>query len=102
MLLTVEALAILLAAHKCLVHAKEALRIAKSAVMWCPEFVVRVRRARIFRAFALWLVKLREINVDEEGLVALFDGELFVNFILSLVVESTHVLGIGSIDHELL
>ena len=104
MLLAVVALALLLAADESFVHTKEALSLAKASIMRSPEFVVRAIRTWVVSSLALRLVKLRKIYVDKEGLVGLLNSDLFINLHVNFVVviEATHMLGIGSIDHELL
>jgi len=48
-----------------------------------------------------------EVNVDEESLVALFDGHLlilvlFLSCCLPSLFKAGNVLSVGTVDHELL
>ena len=102
MLLYVVALGVLLASHESLVHAKEALVLTESAIMRSPKFIVRFISARIVNSLALGLMKLREVQVDQVGLVALLNDDLllFIHFLVTTIISI--VLSIGSIHHELL
>ena len=81
-------------------HAKEAFILSKTTIVGSPELVVRVSRSCSVCTLTLWFMQLREINIDKESLISLFDIDLaipgiFINVCLIL-------LGVGSIDHKLL
>jgi hypothetical protein len=98
--LSVVAEGALLPAHKGLVHAEEAFVLTKTAIVRCPELVVGCRISCNVSALALGFVELGEIDVHEEGLVALLDEDLLFLIIFFHLLFSLH--GVGSVDHELL
>jgi hypothetical protein len=97
-LFSVEALAVLLSSDEGLLHTEEALIVAEPAIMWRPEFVVRISGSSSIDSLALWLMELREVKVDKESLVTLC--WLIVVTLRVLIFGS--IFCISSIDHELL
>merc|ERR1712079_428580 len=78
----------------------EAFILSKTTIVGSPKLVVRVSRSCSVCTLTLWFMQLREINIDKESLISLFDIDLaipgiFINVCLIL-------LCVGSIDHKLL
>ena len=109
MLFAIVAFGVLLAADERLVHAKEALSLSKPAIVRRPELIVGFAATGVLSALALRLVELGEVDVDKEGGVALLNTDHLVVLRLIIlrevhvcVVIVSDVLGVGTVDHELL
>ena len=85
---TVEALTVLLSPNVAYLLAEETLDVTMSAIIWRPEFIIRVTFSRTICAFALGFMQALEVNSYDDTSVRGRSAAIVSTFFINLSIDN--------------